>query len=376
MKHVLLAIVACALALTIACSSQQMVPTATLPPTPIPTDTPAPEITGIVTLPSDEGVHLTPVEWWYFNGHLEDADGREYSFHFVTFLTVTPDGQVPQLMQLGWADHEEDVYLDSEKAALVNEQERTTNRFRFQVEGWGMTGDGADYRLDFNIGSYMLELTAISQKPAALHQGAGLVDLGIAGMTYYYSRPRLAINGIMERNGAVEPVSGWAWMDHQWGDFSVAPVGWNWAGIQLDDGSELMVSVVWNTADGTPIITYGTYVPASHTGTAPANGAAASIHLPSDQIHWSSTGTWTSPVTGVEYPQGWTVTVDSLGLRLQLAPRSRNAEFTETDYVPVTYWEGAVDVTGYANGKEVDGRGFVELVGYDENPPENIGQEQ
>ena len=210
------------------------------------------------------------MEWWYFNGHLEDAAGREYSFHFVTFLTVTPDGQIPQLMQLGWADHEEDLYLDGEKAALVNQQKPTTNRFRFQVEGWGMTGDGADYRLDFNIGGYTLELTATSQKPAALHQDTGLVDLGVAGMTYYYTRPRLAIDGIMERNGAVEPVSGLAWMDHQWGDFSVAPVGWDWAGIQLDDGSELMVSVVWNTAYGTPVITYGTYVPASPTGIASA----------------------------------------------------------------------------------------------------------
>ena len=372
---------ACALALTIACSGQQSAPTATPFPTPIPTSTPAPETDGALELPGDEGVHLTPLEWWYFNGHLEDAAGREYSFHFVTFLTVTPDGQIPQLMQLGWADHEEDLYLDGEKAALFNQQEPTTNRFRFQVEGWGMTGDGADYRLDFNIGGYTIELTATSQKPAALHQDTGLVDLGVAGMTYYYTRPRLAIDGIMERNGAVEPVSGSAWMDHQWGDFSVAPVGWDWAGIQLDDGSELMVSVVWNTADGTPVITYGTYVPASPTGiasagTASTNGAAASIHLPSEQIQWSSTGNWTSPATGVEYPQGWTVAVDSLGLSLQLTPSSRNAEFTETDYVPVTYWEGAVDVTGYANGKEVGGKGFVELVGYDENPSENMGQEQ
>ena len=158
-------------------------------------------------------------------------------------------------------------------------------------------------------------------------------------------------------------------------------MGWDWAGIQLDDGSELMVSVVWNTADGTPVITYGTYVPASPTGIAStrdatASGAAASIHLTGDQIQWASTGAWTSPVTGVKYPQGWNVAVDSLGLSLQLAPSSRNAEFTQTDYVPVTYWEGAVDITGYASGEEVGGKGFVELVGYDENPPGNIGRDQ
>ncbi|MCA9480321.1 MAG: hypothetical protein KC545_08175, partial [Nitrospira sp.] len=30
----------------------------------------------------------------------------------------------------------------------------------------------------------------------------------------------------------------------------------------------------------------------------------------------------------------------------------------------VTYWEGAVDVTGTWQGRPVDGRGYVELTGY------------
>ena len=370
MKHALLAVLTCSLAVTLACSGLQPAPTATQFPTTIPTNTPAPETGGVVTLPRDEGVHLTPVEWWYFNGHLEDSDGREYSFHFVTFLTVTPDGQVPQLLQLGWADHERDVYLDSEKAALVNRQERTRNNFRFQAEGWGMAGDGTDYVLDFNIGGYGLELEATSLKPAALHQDTGLVDLGAAGMTYYYSRSRLSINGLMDQDDAVKPVSGWAWMDHQWGDFSVAPVGWDWASIQLDDGSELMISVVWDISDRTLINAYGTYVPASAPEMAPNDEPAVALHLRQDQIQWSSTGVWTSPETGAEYPQGWKVTVDSLNLSLQLTPRSSNAEFAVTDYVPVTYWEGAVAVTGSADGTKITGKGFVELVGYDERTPE------
>ena len=47
MKHALPTVMACALALTIACSGQQSAPTATAFATPIPTSTPAPETDGV-----------------------------------------------------------------------------------------------------------------------------------------------------------------------------------------------------------------------------------------------------------------------------------------------------------------------------------------
>jgi len=33
-----------------------------------------------VILPKDNGPHDLIVEWWYFNGHLYDKDGKRYSF--------------------------------------------------------------------------------------------------------------------------------------------------------------------------------------------------------------------------------------------------------------------------------------------------------
>ena len=84
-------------------------PTATQTPLPTATNTPqpTPAATGVATsttkspavsLPDDEGAHLTPIEWWYFNGFLTDDTGAEYSFHYVTFQSVLPNGLTPRLL--------------------------------------------------------------------------------------------------------------------------------------------------------------------------------------------------------------------------------------------------------------------------------------
>ena len=57
-------------------------------------------------------------------------------------------------------------------------------------------------------GDYTVELEAVSQKPAVLHHGAGLVDLGTAGKTYYYSRTRLETSGTVSVSGVSSPCHG------------------------------------------------------------------------------------------------------------------------------------------------------------------------
>ena len=94
-----------------------------------------------------------------------------------------------------------------------------------------------------------------------LHHDTGLVDLGIAGKTYYYSRTDLETSGTVSVSGDSLPVTGVSWFDHQWGDFTTAEIGWDWVSLNLDDGSDIMVSLVWEQAGRKHIAAYGTYVP-------------------------------------------------------------------------------------------------------------------
>ena len=318
-----------------------------------------------VSLPDDEGAHLTPIEWWYFNGFLTDDTGAEYSFHYVTFQSVLPNGFTPRLLQLSWADHGKGVYLTAERPALPL-LEATKGDFDFQVNDWSMAGDSKEYSMVFNTGEYSAVLQAVSDKPATLHQGAGLVALGRAGESYYYSRTRLTTTGSLTIGQEQRQVSGVAWMDHQWGDFSTGPVGWDWLSLQLDDGSDLMVSMVWDSTDRQPIVSYGTYVP--------PNGQPRNVT--GDDISLTATGSWTSAVTGTTYPVGWELAVKSLDLRLTLTPVLLDSEFQGSKFVPPAYWEGAVTVAGSVSSRNVAGKGFVELVGYDTREFEfpNLGE--
>ena len=215
-----------------------------------PQATPTPTVAPVqVELPGDEGAHGTPIEWWYFNGHLSDQAGKTYSYHFVTFQIKTSSGFTPQLLQLSWGDPGQAAVLTEEK---INFQAgpATPGRFDVQAAGWEMHGDGDSYRLMFNTAGYSLDLKATSSKPAVLHNRVGLVDLGLAGSSYYYSRTRLRVTGTLAiADGLPQEVAGIAWMDHQWGDFSTISIGWDWSSLQFDDRSELMVSMV-----GSPLV--------------------------------------------------------------------------------------------------------------------------
>ena len=359
-----------AAALCLALAACGGTPSPTLTPTPEPTSTPVPTATSTlsptpaadvsasdavpyVRLPQDEGAHLTPVEWWYFNGHLTDEGGRDYSYHFVTFQLTLPDGPTVRIAQLSWADHAKGVHLIAELPEAV-EAEATSGQFDGSVSSWKMTGDGEDYSLAFQVGEYDVEMQAVSRKPAALHDGNGYVDLGIAGTTYYYSRTNLETTGSLAIDGESHRISGMSWMDHQWGDFTTAEIGWDWLSLFLDDGSELTVSVVWEREGRKHIETYGTYVP-------PGPPAA---HLTADDITLAPTGSWMSEATGGEYPMGWELRVESLGLEVSLTPLMEDAEFIAIGVIPVHYWEGGVLVDGTKGGTPVGGKGFVEMTGY------------
>ncbi len=315
------------------------------------------EAVAFITLPGDEGPHVAGIEWWYFNGHLVDELEQEYSFHFVTFQTSNDSGQAGQLLQLSWADHTEDLYLTAEKVNLTfSEAASGTARGRFSMQSasWQMAGDGNDYTFAFDTGAYSVRLQATSLKQAVLHQGTGLVSLGPAGDTLYYTRPRLELSGTVTVDGQPHRVMGQAWMDHQWGEFSSRQVGWDWMSLQMDSGSELMAVLVWDPEEREPYATYGTFIA--------SDGSVK--HLQDGAISFSPTGSWTSPATGTVYPMGWDLRIGSLDLALELTPALRQAEFPHSSYGPPSYWEGAVSLAGEVAGSRVTGKGFVELVGY------------
>ena len=312
----------------------------------------------LINLPADEGAHSSGIEWWYFNGHLTDDAARDYSFHFVTFhigsnYSEGDASQGGQMAQLSWADHANEVYQTGEKVSLRT-PDPVPGSFDFDFGDWQMSGDGNEYALIFDTGTYSASIGAISVKPAAFHQKTGFVGLGPAGDTFYYTRPRLELLGTLTINGIDRPVAGTGGMDHQWGEFMSRQVGWDWMSLQMDDGSELMAVSVWDPEGHQTFTSYGTFIATDGTVR----------HLVDGDVILTPTGAWTSQSTRIVYPMGWELKVEPLSMELTLSPPQRYAEFPGSRYGPPGYWEGAVAITGTVDDSPVAGKGFVELVGY------------
>ncbi|MBH0181543.1 MAG: carotenoid 1,2-hydratase, partial [Nitrospira sp.] len=176
--------------------------------------------------------------------------------------------------------------------------------------------------------------------------------------SHYYSFTRLATTGTLSIGDEQFEVAGTSWMDHEFGsaDLGKDLVGWDWFSIQLADKSELMVYRL-RRSDGSPD-------PASSGTVVSPDGQTR--HLPVGDIRIESAGTWTSPKSRAVYPNQWRITIPSLDMKLDLTPVLADQELRTTSSAQVTYWEGAVSVSGTKQGRSIQGEGYAELTGYAE----------
>ena len=315
--------------------------------------TPAPADRQPIVLPKDEAPHANALEWWYYNGHLTDDNGAEYGFHFVVFQARTGAGDTGYVAHTGLADLAAGTHEQAGRFSFGDQATQPSDGFEIQVEGWSLSGSPGLHAFGTSIEDVSLQLVMLPEKQVVLHDQDGFLE-GPEGWTYYYSWTRMDATGTLSGPGGERTVTGTAWMDHQWGDFSVTgyPFGWQWFAVQFDDGSELMVTEARGGADPTAV--YGTLVQ--------ADGSA--IHISNEEITLAVRDTWTSPHTGAEYPAGWKIVVARYDLEIELTPEIDDQEITVAFPPQTIYWEGLADVSATKGGRAVGGTAFVELVGY------------
>lgn len=300
-------------------------------------------------LPEDEGPHVSGTEWWYYNGVLSGAAGERYAFHATVFLY---DGMVRHtVLHYSLTDLAGGKRVEKQVRTAGIPSDVTAAGFDFRQDGWRVSSDVKSHTLSIDAEGTRLALTLTDAHPPLLHKAKGsrtpgLIDYGQTGITYYYSRPRLAASGTLEIGGKPLAVSGEVWFDHQWGDFESGRQGWNWFALQLDDGANMMIYQLFNP-DGTL---------AQLTGSLQMNGVTTALDAADLQL--TPHGAWRSTRSGVSYPASWIV--DSPLGRLEIQPETSESEFNGLETTFKYYWEGAVRVLGARTG-----RGFLEMNGYD-----------
>ncbi|GEM_PF-222767 len=343
---------------------------------PVSSNTPTPAPLPPVKFPQDEAPHQDMTEWWYYTGHLHgtDAQGKAHTYGFELTFFQTLRGSLSPYYAAHFAISDITVgqfHYDQREGFLpssVIPAPGSTNGFNLALGGWTMRGLNGHDQLSASTADYSIALNLTDQLPhAILHNGNGIISYGASGFSYYYSRPLMAVTGVINDHGTAITVTGQAWMDHQWGNFlSLAGAGWDWFSIQLSNHTEYMLYVIRDSAKR-PVSVFGTAVA--------ADGSAQEIA--SSAIQTQATGSWTSPVTGGVYPSGWKVTLSGSSAveqaMLSLTPLLKDQELVTAQSTGVAYWEGAVAISGQAAGQAVTGEGYVELTGYAQVPSGSQG---
>jgi len=316
-----------------------------------------------IKFPEDESTHDCIVEWWYFNGHLKDNDGNEYSFMDCLFKVDVKKVKIPFLSKIplktSYFSHSLLTDLSNKSFlhkitpfSIISEDSFSkpllyVNYINPEIKkGYTnciieKTGESTYHLKNENID---LKLTAI--KKPLFEGGKGFLNLH-SKTTYYYSLTNLKTEGRIKIKNKWLTVTGKSWMDHQWANTEYTKDRWDWFSIQLNDNTEI-VCYVYDTGKIKNYLADICY----------SNGKQE--HYENIEIIPLSQK-WVSPKSKAAYPLAWNIKIPARNIELNLTAKIENQEML---FGSINYWEGPLKVDGNFGEERVKGVGFMELVGY------------
>lgn len=352
-----------------------------------------------VGFPQDAGPHdESLIEWWYANAFVKNTQGREWALVLSFFRTGIGKQKghylIYSLIDLKARKKQTASILDKANFDLLRaflpltlaqqphlkplvetmQQGRLPKPHRLATEATRLTPtpfsiaigacrlsqvstDARTWRAVIDEPAFGAELTLTQPtRPAMRVGGEGMTGIKQPQDMFYLSLTQMKAEGTLRVGGNSEAVQGVGWLDRQWGtSWVVQNNGWDWFGLSLDDGSELIAYRVRDNKTQAILQASATLLRADGTQQVEPAPRFVSSALRKD------------PQTKLTYPHRFELTLPTLGLTL------RAQALFDHQVIPVLgigegIWEGVVMVEGRTSlGKPVRGRGFMELVGYAPN---------
>jgi len=317
-----------------------------------------------IGFPRDHGSHPRfRYEWWYFTGWLENEDGKPLGFQITFFRSrpatnaANPSAFAPTQILFAHA-----ALSDPASGKLVHDQRIARSGFglaqaaesdaRIALLDWNLVRERSGrFRARTPAKGFALDLAFTPGQPAMANgeRGYSRKGPGPDQASYYYSMPHMKVRGTVTIKGKRVAVAGRGWLDREWSSDYIdeRAVGWDWAGVNLDDGSALMAFQM-RGPKGEALYAGGTL--------RRADGSQVAF-APSD-VRFVPRRRWRSPQTGGLYPveAEFVVRLPEGVRRFRLKPLFDAQELDGRATGMPTYWEGAVSTPG--------GRGYLELTGY------------
>ncbi|HEV7255268.1 MAG TPA: carotenoid 1,2-hydratase [Mesorhizobium sp.] len=317
-----------------------------------------------LSFPRDHGAHPEfRTEWWYVTGWLETEDGRDLGFQ-VTFFRTRPqaDPQNPSrfapaqvlFAHAALSDPAVGRLLHGERAARAGFgiAEAAQGDAAVTLQDWRFArGLDGVFTTEVSTPEFSFSLGFSPTQDVFLQGDGGYSQKGPDPLdaSYYYSLPHLTVSGTVSRDGETVAVTGEAWLDREWSSNLLAPdaVGWEWTGLNLDDGGALVAFRIRDRQNETV-----------WAGGSLRRGDGSIVRFRQEDVRFSAVRRWRSPRTNAEYPveQVLEVRLPEGVRRFPLRPLFDDQELDgRASGLPV-YWEGAVRTDG--------GKGYLELTGF------------
>ena len=325
----------------------------------------------LLAFPRDRGSHPEfRTEWWYITGQATSGK-RVFGFQLTFFRTRVEGTQAMQskfaAKQLIFAHaaitdvtgkklwHDQRIARDGFGVATASEQD-----MNLKLRDWQLASNGNSYVANLPATDFAIDLK-FSETQAVLLQGKqGLSRKGPQEQqaSYYYSQPQLVTSGSLQIKGQTFEVTGKAWLDHEWSEeiLHKSATGWDWIGMNLDDGSALTAFRL-RDKDGNAVWDGGSF----RSAPSPGKSSRGELYIFSrGEVIFKPTRTWKSPLTQTTYPVEWIVRTpaDFYTVRAVID----NQELDSRQSTGAIYWEGLSELID-SNGKRV-GSGYLEMTGY------------
>ena len=320
-----------------------------------------------LAFPRDRGAHPDfRTEWWYITGQASagGANPRAFGFQLTFFRSrlaetsgMTSKFAAKQLIFAHAAVtdvqgkklwHDQRIARQGFDIAIASEKDMA-----IKLRDWSLKAEGYTYIARLPATDFALTLEFTETQSVLLQGSKGLSRKGPEEKqaSYYYSQPQLATRGSLQIKGQNFDVTGKAWLDHEWSQELLHPnaVGWDWMGMNLDDGSALTAFRL-RDKDSNAVWEGGSF-----------RSAAGELRIFSHgEVIFKAVRSWTSPLTQTTYPVEWTVLTPA-GSYIVRAVLD-NQELDSRASTGAIYWEGLSELLD-SKGQRVGG-GYLEMTGY------------
>lgn len=322
-----------------------------------------------LSFPRDFGAHPSlRTEWWYITGCGRQASGSLIGFQLTFFRTrVDPAQSIQSRFAARQLIFAHVAVTDLQGGRLWHDQAIAREGFglaqaaphdtELRLDRWHLRREGSvqasTYRAELPARDIALQLTFRTTQPLLLQGEKGLSRKGpeTRQASYYYSQPQLTAQGAISLQGKRLPIEGRAWLDHEWSEEILHPeaVGWDWIGMNLDDGSALTAFSL-RRADGSALWAGGSF--------RSADGRLRNF-APHD-VRMQALRHWTSPLSQARYPVRWQIQIPAG--TYQVSALLDNQELDSRRSTGAIYWEGLSELLD-AQGRRL-GLGYLEMTGY------------